>query len=77
MYKCKRYFLNYFIKDLNYIKYFDYCSSNEDVKKKKPNPEQYLLTMAHFGISPLNTFIFEDSNHGLMLQLILVLTIIL
>ena len=20
--------------------------------------------MAHFGISPLNTFIFEDSNHG-------------
>ena len=60
----KRYFLNYFINDLNYKKYFDYCSSNEDVKNKKPNPEQYLLTMAHFGISPLNTFIFEDSNHG-------------
>lgn len=60
----KKYFLNYFVNDLGYKKYFDYCSSNEDVKNKKPNPEQYLSTMAYFGISPLNTFIFEDSNHG-------------
>lgn len=60
----KRYFLNYFIYNLKYEKYFDFFSSNEDVKYKKPNPEQFLKTMAHFGVSPNETLIFEDSNHG-------------
>lgn len=53
--------LRYFgYKDL-----FDYIIAQEDIKKSKPDPDGYLQAMEHFGITPENTLIFEDSEVGL------------
>lgn len=52
------------VRNLGISQYVDLIVSNEDVKQPKPNPEIYLHTMTHFGVSPYNTFIFEDSYIG-------------
>jgi len=39
--------------------------TQEDVIRKKPDPEGFLLAMAHFDASPADTVIFEDSPAGL------------
>lgn len=44
--------------------YVDYIVSNEDVKYAKPNPQMYLKCMEHFGVSPRDTIIVEDSYVG-------------
>lgn len=44
---------------------FDLILTAEDVQKKKPDPEVFLKTMAHFGISGKDTLIFEDSEVGI------------
>jgi HAD superfamily hydrolase (TIGR01509 family) len=46
------------------IEFVDYFFSNEDVKNPKPNPEIYLKSMSHAGVSPKETLIVEDSIHG-------------
>lgn len=38
--------------------------SNEDVMYPKPNPQMYLKCMSHFGVSPKDTYIVEDSYFG-------------
>ena len=45
-------------------KYFDLILTQEDIKKKKPNPEGYNRAMKHFGNMPSETIIFEDSEDG-------------
>lgn len=44
--------------------YVSLVVSNEDVEFPKPNPQMYLKCMTHFGISPKNTIIVEDSFVG-------------
>lgn len=44
--------------------YVSYIVSNEDVVYPKPNPQMYLKCMEHFGESPKNTYIVEDSYYG-------------
>ncbi len=44
---------------------FDYIITAEDVKKKKPDPEGFLLAMKKFNISAHETIIFEDSDVGI------------
>lgn len=44
---------------------FDLIVSQEDVKKKKPNPEGFLKVMKYFNIRSDDTIIFEDSNAGI------------
>jgi beta-phosphoglucomutase-like phosphatase (HAD superfamily) len=39
--------------------------SNEDVSQSKPHPEIYSTIISHFGYSPSETLIFEDSKFGL------------
>ena len=45
--------------------FFDLIVTQEQVKKKKPDPEAYLYTMEHFGIEAENCIIFEDSETGI------------
>jgi HAD superfamily hydrolase (TIGR01509 family) len=47
------------------IELFDFLTSNEDVKKPKPDPEMYLLTCEHLGVLPQECVIVEDAEHGL------------
>lgn len=47
------------------IGYLDYLVSNEDVAHGKPNPEMYLKTMEHFGLSPKECLIVEDNENGI------------
>ena len=35
------------------------------MEKSKPDPEGYLKAMEHFGVTPAETMIFEDSGPGL------------
>ena len=44
---------------------FDLILAQEDVPRKKPAPDGFLLAMEHFGISPENSLIFEDSPEGI------------
>ena len=44
---------------------FDLVLTQEDVHKKKPDPEGFLRAMEYFKIPPENTIIFEDSDVGL------------
>lgn len=52
------------LKYYNRINEFDYIISQEDVKRKKPNPEGFIKAMEHYNISRENTLIFEDSDIG-------------
>ena len=45
--------------------WFDLILTGEDVTKSKPDPEGYLKAMEHFGVTPAETMIFEDSALGL------------
>ena len=45
--------------------WFDLILTSEDVTKSKPDPEGYRKAMAHFGVTPQETMIFEDSGPGL------------
>lgn len=43
---------------------FDLLITQEDVQKKKPNPEGFLKAMKYFKVQPTDTVIFEDSDVG-------------
>lgn len=47
------------------LDWFELVLTSEDVTKNKPDPEGYLTAMAHFGVTPAETLIFEDSGIGL------------
>lgn len=50
---------------LGIAQYFDLILAGVDVKKGKPDPEIYLKSMAALGVTPDETFIFEDSQVGI------------
>lgn len=47
------------------LDWFDLILTSEDVVNNKPDPEGYRRAMAHFGVTPAETVIFEDSPTGL------------
>ena len=47
------------------LQYIDKVFSNEDVKYTKPNPEIYFKAISHFGLTPKECVIIEDSPYGL------------
>lgn len=44
---------------------FDLILCQEDVTKKKPDPEGFLKAMEHYQAAPADTVIFEDSDVGI------------
>ena len=44
--------------------FFDLILTQEDIPKKKPDPEGFFMAMRHFAIPAENTIIFEDSETG-------------
>jgi beta-phosphoglucomutase-like phosphatase (HAD superfamily)/dTDP-glucose pyrophosphorylase len=49
---------------LNILDQFDLILSNEDVNQSKPHPEIYLKAAQHFGVTPQECLVFEDSVVG-------------
>lgn len=45
--------------------YLDVIVSNQDVKTGKPDPEIYLKSMALLGVTPAETLVVEDNEHGI------------
>lgn len=45
--------------------YLDFMMSNEDVVHAKPDPEIYVKSMKRLGVSPKQTLIVEDNEHGI------------
>ena len=43
----------------------DVVLTGEDFERSKPDPDCFLKGMKHFGVSPEETIVFEDSFHGL------------
>ena len=43
---------------------FDLILTQQDVPKKKPAPDGFLMAMRHFHVAPEQTIIFEDSPEG-------------
>jgi len=54
------------LTQMNLVNLVDLVISNEDVRNSKPHPEMYWNAISHFGISPHETLIVEDSPHGLL-----------
>lgn len=44
---------------------FDLILTQQDVVKKKPDPQGFLTAMEHFGVGPEDTIIFEDAADGI------------
>lgn len=44
---------------------FDFCITQEDAAKLKPDPEAFIMAMERTGIPAENTVIFEDSQVGI------------
>lgn len=49
----------------NLKSYLDAIVSNQDVKIGKPDPEIYVKTMDLLGVSPAETLVVEDNEHGI------------
>lgn len=49
----------------NLSQHLDTIISNQDVKKSKPDPEMYIKCMARLGVTPKETLILEDNDHGI------------
>lgn len=49
----------------HFREYVDRILTANDFTRSKPDPECFLLGMEIFGATPENTFVFEDSFHGL------------
>lgn len=45
--------------------HLDLMLSNEDVSRAKPDPEIYRTAMERLGVSPEETLILEDNEHGI------------
>ena len=54
------------LKEMNIEEVFDFITTKETVKNKKPDPEVYFTIMNHFNIKPSECLIFEDSYTGVM-----------
>lgn len=52
------------MKRSNLMTYLDLVLSNEDVTRSKPDPEIYLSAMKALGVTPEETLIIEDNDHG-------------
>lgn len=49
--------------------YFSHKISNEDVSQAKPDPEMYLKAMSFLKVSPSESLILEDNDHGIQAAL--------
>ncbi|WP_306009800.1 HAD family phosphatase [Bacillus sp. MMSF_3328] len=59
-----REWVTFFLKELNFLQYFDYIQTSDDVEKVKPDPALYRNVISHFGIEPSEAIAFEDSMNG-------------
>lgn len=46
--------------------YFNLILSLDDISKKKPDPEIYILAMKKLGVTPNKTIVVEDSEAGIL-----------
>ena len=53
-------------KLINLYDVFDYITTIDDVKEKKPNPEIYLNILKHYNADKIECLIFEDSYTGVL-----------
>ena len=54
------------INTLNVKNYFDVIVSGDDVKKGKPYPDIYNLTLSLLNVNPEEAIVFEDSHKGII-----------
>jgi HAD superfamily hydrolase (TIGR01509 family) len=57
--------VNYIINSLNLRHYFDFILTGDDIIKKKPDPECYLLALDKLALSKEQVIVFEDTESGL------------
>ncbi len=54
------------LAEMNIEEVFDFITTKETVKNKKPDPEVYNVIMEHFNVKPEDCLIFEDSYTGVL-----------
>ena len=52
-------------RENNYLKYFEFIITLEDVSKSKPSPEPYLKALERLNLAAENCLVVEDSFRGL------------
>ncbi len=53
------------LKRANLLQYIEFCISNQDVKKPKPDPEMYVKAIKKLGLSPKECLVVEDNEKGI------------
>ncbi len=53
-------------EQMNIERTFDFITTKDDVKNKKPNPEIYMKIMQHYNARPDECLVFEDSYTGVL-----------
>ncbi|MCR5373284.1 MAG: HAD family phosphatase [Solobacterium sp.] len=48
------------------MQYLEFCLSNQDVSKPKPDPEIYTVSIERLGLKPEECLIVEDNFNGIM-----------
>ncbi|MDP9698003.1 HAD family hydrolase [Paenibacillus polysaccharolyticus] len=54
-----------YLQKLGLFDYFEVIHTSDDVKRVKPDPELYLLTLQKLGVEADEAIVFEDSPNGL------------
>lgn len=52
------------LNDAGITKFFDFVTTADEVKNRKPDPEIIKITIQKFGADPLRTLVFEDQLMG-------------
>lgn len=60
----RRYIVDVIMRHLPVEKFFAVIQTSDDVTNGKPNPEIYLKALGKLGVSPLDSFVLEDSSNG-------------
>lgn len=58
--------VEWIIKELQIAKYFDTVITGDDVVKKKPDPECYMIALEKLKLQNVNAIVFEDSEAGII-----------
>lgn len=54
----------FMLKSAGIYHFFDSVITNQDILNPKPDPEGYLLSMKHLGVTPEETLVVEDGHYG-------------
>ena len=58
--------VEFILRSLNFMKYFDVIAAREDAKQGKPEPDIFLYVAKRLGVAPTVCVVIEDAEKGII-----------